>query len=217
LQGLYQPIARALGVARNRPGAGSPDQFRNGGGDVRIQCEPRSVASEIVGVDGTELLVRQVEITDVDRLERMFARLSAASIRFRFFSPLHRLPQSALLRFADVDHCRREALVALDGDEIVSVARYDELAAADGSESRDAELAVTVEDAWHHHGIGSLLTRRLGALASERGFHTFVARILPDNRAALGLVRKLVPDARVAFAGGDYEARLPLAWGHRHL
>jgi nitrite reductase/ring-hydroxylating ferredoxin subunit len=33
-----------------------------------------------------------------------------------------RLPSAALLRLADVDHRRREALVALDGDEIVGVA-----------------------------------------------------------------------------------------------
>ena len=32
---------------------------------------------------------------------------------------------AALLRLADVDHDRRDALVALDGDEIVAVARYD--------------------------------------------------------------------------------------------
>jgi L-amino acid N-acyltransferase YncA len=175
------------------------------------------MTSEIMHVGGTALVVRPVDITDVDRLERMFARLSAATIQYRFFSPLRVLPQSALLRFADVDHCRREALVALDGDEIVSVARYDEMPSADGHESRDAEIAVTVEEAWHHRGVGSRLTRRLGVLASERGFHTFVARILTDNRAALGLMRKLVPDARVTFSGGDYEARLPLAWGHRHL
>ena len=34
-------------------------------------------------------------------------------------------PRAALLWLADVDHGRRDALVALDGDEIVAVARYD--------------------------------------------------------------------------------------------
>jgi hypothetical protein len=34
--------------------------------------------------------------------------------------------------------------------------------------------------------------------------------MLPDNRAALGLIRKLSPEAKVAFAGGEYEATVPL-------
>ena len=71
--------------------------------------------------------VRPIEITDVDRLARMFGRLSGESVRARFFSPIRRLPRPMLLRLADVDHNRRDTLAALDGDEIVAVARYDEL------------------------------------------------------------------------------------------
>jgi hypothetical protein len=37
-----------------------------------------------------------------------------------------------------------------------------------------------------------------------------VATILPENRAALDLMRKLVPDADVRFVSGSYEARFPL-------
>jgi hypothetical protein len=51
---------------------------------------------------------------------------------------------------------------------------------------------------------------RLALLATERGYDTFVASMLPDNRAALGLVRKLVPDATVRWSGGEYEADMPL-------
>ena len=119
----------------------------------------------------------------------------------RFFSPIHQPPRAALLRLADVDHGRRDALVALDGDEIVAVARYD-----GRTGSSRAEIAVTVEDAWQHRGVGKRLTRRLAARAADRGYESFVAVVLPDNRAALGLLRKLVPDATVRFAGGEYEA-----------
>ncbi len=157
--------------------------------------------------------VRPIEVSDADRLARMFDRLSRESIYYRFFSPVSRLSTSVLLRLADVDHCHRDALVALEGDEIVAVARYDGLATTsgpDGSTSCEAEIAVTVEDARQRNGIGYELTRQLSELARARGCDTFVARILPGNRAALGLVRKLAPDVRVRFNGGDYEARLPL-------
>ena len=77
--------------------------------------------------------------------------------------------------------------------------------------TRDAEIALTVEDAWQRRGVGRRLVRRLGVLAARRGFDTFVASIHPDNRAALALLRELVPDATVWFSSGEYQARLPLA------
>ena len=161
-------------------------------------------------VDGTTLVVRPIEIADTERLERMFGRLSRESVYFRFFSPIRELSPTTLQRLAGVDHSRRDALVALDGDEIVAVARYDAASDVDGTAARNAEIALTVEDAWQHHGIGRRLARELTALATERGFDTFVARILPGNRAALGLIRKVAPNVTMRFTGRDYEARVPL-------
>ena len=166
--------------------------------------------AEILQVDDAQLTVRPITITDAERLARMFTRLSPASVHFRFFSPISRPPRAALLRLADVDHRRRDALVALNGDEIVAVARYDGRRDAGPDGSSQAEIAITVEDAWQHRGLGKRLARRLAVLAGNRGYDTFVATMLPDNRAALGLVRKLVPDATVRFAGGEYEADMPL-------
>jgi GNAT superfamily N-acetyltransferase len=168
------------------------------------------VMNEVIGVDGIALTVRPIEITDVERLARMFGRLSPESVYSRYFSPIQRLPRSALLRLVDVDHCRRDALVALDGDEIVAVARYSEVSDEDDDTTGAAEIAVTVVDDWQHRGLGRRLARRLAVLARERGYVEFVARILATNRPALGLVRKLAPDARVRYAGGEYETRLPL-------
>jgi GNAT superfamily N-acetyltransferase len=159
----------------------------------------------VMWVDGTALTVRPIEIGDVDRLARLFQRLSPESVHFRFFSPIRRPPRAALLRLADVDHGRRDALVAVLDDEIIAVARHD---ASPGA--TEAEIAVTVEDAWQHHGVGRRLARRLAALASERGYEAFVATMLPDNRAALGLVHRMSPDAVVQWNRGEYEARLPL-------
>ncbi len=161
-------------------------------------------------VDDTLLTVRPIEITDVDRLARMTGRLSARSIYYRFFAPIQRLPWSALLWLSNVDHCRRDALVALDGDEIVAVARYDQLQDGGDADAVDAELAVTVEDAWQHRGLGRQLAGRLCDLARERGCDAFRVTILPDNRPALDLMRRLAPDAKVQLTDGTYEARLPL-------
>lgn len=161
----------------------------------------------LILVDDAPLAVRPVDLVDVADLARMFERCSPESIYFRFFSPLPQVPTALLCRLADVDHCRSDALVALHDGEIVAMASYD--AGPDG-EPGEAEIAVVVADAWHRRGIGLRLTRDLAELARDRGYRTFFARALPNNRAALGLIRKLAPDATARFAGGEYEVRVAL-------
>jgi RimJ/RimL family protein N-acetyltransferase len=160
---------------------------------------------QMMQIGDRALMVREIEVDDVDRLRRMFTRLSADSVYHRFFSPIQEPPRSALLWLASVDHQDRDALVALDGDEIVGVARYDTRAG-----SHAAEIAVTVEDAWQHQGLGKRLTKRLAQRAIDHGIESFEATVMPDNRQALGLLRKLSPDASVRFDSGSYEATMPL-------
>ncbi len=117
--------------------------------------------TETLRIDDTELTIRPITIADAERLARLFGRLSPSSVHFRFFSPIARPPRGALLRLADVDHARRDALVALDGDEIVAVARYDGRLNDDRSPAGQAEIAITVEDAWQHRGLGKRLAKRL--------------------------------------------------------
>jgi len=151
------------------------------------------------------LTVREITINDIERLRRMFNRLSPDSVYRRFFSPIHEPSRTALLWLTSVDHGTREALVALDGDEIVAVARYDGRA-----DRNTAEIAVTVEDDWQHRGVGQRLTKRLAKRAIDHGIESFELVVQPDNRAALGLLRKLSPDASVRFDGGEYAASVRL-------
>jgi ribosomal protein S18 acetylase RimI-like enzyme len=151
------------------------------------------------------LTVREITIADTERLGRMFTRLSPDSVYRRFFSPVQQPSRTALLWLTSVDHSQRDALVALDGDEIVAVARYDGRAG-----KTTAEIAVTVEDSWQHLGVGQRLTKRLAQRAIDHGIESFEAVVQPDNRAALRLLRKLSPNAAVRFDGGEYAASMPL-------
>ena len=160
---------------------------------------------DVLWAEGTLLNVRPIATDDVDRLVRLFGRLSPRSVQLRFFAPIRRLSRAQLTRFATVDHDCREALVALSNDEIIAVARYEAECGA-----RKAEVAVTVEDTWQRRGIGKRLAGRLSDLAVARGFDTFVASILPENRAALSLVRTLSPNTSVRWGRGEYEASIPL-------
>ena len=163
--------------------------------------------NDLVHIGGTALTVRPVEATDAGNLAQMFAKLSRESVYYRFFSPLPSVPDAMLRRMADVDHCRRDALVALHGGDIVAIASYDTMPE---SASREAEIAIVVDDAWQHRGIGMRMMCRLAELALERQYETFFARTLPVNRGALALIRRLSPRAVARFAAGEYEVRLEI-------
>lgn len=152
------------------------------------------------------LLVRPIEPDDVDRLDRFFHRLSPETIYRRFFT-LFPEPRPGTLRWlATVDHDDREALVALENDEIVAVARWDRAA----HRSPDAELAITVEDAWQHRGLGRALVRMLAGEAARHGVIELTATVLTDNRPALGLASRLHPDS-VRLDGPETHFHFPLA------
>jgi GNAT superfamily N-acetyltransferase len=130
------------------------------------------------------LVVRPVRPDDEARLRRTFDRLSPQTIYHRFFGPIHAPPPGALRRFVNVDHDDREALVALDGDEIIAVVRWDR----DARHTGEAEVAVLVEDAWQNRGVGGILTRMLVDEAVSHHIATLSATVLSDNTA----VRKLL-------------------------
>ncbi|HLY84206.1 MAG TPA: GNAT family N-acetyltransferase [Acidimicrobiales bacterium] len=124
-----------------------------------------------------ELLVRPIRPDDSVRLQRTFERLSPETIYRRFFSPIHTPPPGTLHRLANVDHDNREALVVLDGDEIIAVGRWER----DARHPDDAELALLVEDAWQRRGVGRALTAMLVTEAGRHRIATVSATVLSDN------------------------------------
>jgi acetyl coenzyme A synthetase (ADP forming)-like protein len=146
--------------------------------------------------DGTVVHVRPIQPTDADRLVRFHSRLSPETTYMRFFTPHPRLSTAEVERFTVVDHTAREALVAVAGDEIIGVARYD---GAPGT--TDAEVAFVVDDAWQSRGVGTLLMEHLAVRARAEGFHRFIADTLMGNRRMLGVFRDSGLSPERAFDG----------------
>lgn len=153
-----------------------------------------------------EPVIRPIRSEDAPALGRLFERLSPETVYRRFHQPVRRPRQSTLVYLADVDHQRRDALVAEVDGEIVGVARYDRL--ADGAD--DAEIAVLVEDDWQRHGLGRRLVEALAREAAARGVQVFTAVMLGENAAALHLLRSLAPRTAVHPDHGELTARIPL-------
>jgi acyl-CoA synthetase (NDP forming)/GNAT superfamily N-acetyltransferase len=145
---------------------------------------PGRFEADVVLSDGGTVHVRPIRSDDDARLESLHSRLSAETVYLRFFSPMPRLSPELVQRFVNVDYEDRMALVAVLGDELISVARYDRLPG-----TRDAEVAFVVDDAHQGRGVATLLLEHLALAARENGIERFVAETLPQNRRMLDVFR----------------------------
>jgi GNAT superfamily N-acetyltransferase len=150
--------------------------------------------------------VRVIRADDAERLGRLFYRLSPESVYRRFFTLYSHPPAHALQALSDLDHDRRDAVVAVVDGEIVGVARYAALAGQD----RTAEIAVVVADDHQGQGLGRRLLACVNGLARLHGMTTLTATVLADNRPAIGLLRAVYPQAAWTANGTEYELRVPL-------
>jgi GNAT superfamily N-acetyltransferase len=155
-------------------------------------------------VSGTRVSLRLLQPGDSELIRNFFRRLSSETIYRRFLSPVTAPNDALVKRLVDIDHCDREALIALDDLGIVGVARY--------GTGRDAthDVAVVVADEWQGRGLGTLLMRRLAHIARLRGIATFHATMLGDNLRAQSLVRGLSASTTMHFEDGYMEAEIPL-------
>lgn len=158
----------------------------------------------LIGTAQAPALAR-LEPSDGELLRRFFYRLSPESVYRRFMSPLVRPEQARPERLLDVDHRDREAILAVVDGEIVGVARYQRRAHSDS-----ADLAVVVADAWQRQGVATRLLSALAASARRAGIVRFDVTTQADNRAALGLLRRLRPDSRPVYSQAVYEAAIPI-------
>lgn len=140
------------------------------------------------------ITVRSMTAGDADAVRTAFDHLSPASLRSRFFTPMPRLPRSVAADLTLVDD-RRIVLLALDGaGEVIGEARAVRLR----HDPTSAEVAVTVDDAHQHRGVGSALMRVLRQEAERAGIERLTGHILTDNAAAQALL--LRGDATASFA-----------------
>ena len=132
--------------------------------------------ADVVLADGGTAHLRPIRPDDADRLVALHSRLSPESIRYRYFAPHPTLSPREVERFTHVDHDGRVALVAVLGDDLLAVGRYDRIPGTD-----TAEVAFVVDDAHQRRGLAAVLLEHLAAIAAERDIRGFEADVLPDN------------------------------------
>ena len=160
---------------------------------------------------GTEIVVRPITAADHDALLELFERLGPESRYSRFMFPAQTLTEADVRYFTDVDHHRHEALWALsESGEPLGTARYVCLEDRPGV----AEIAVTIADGWHEHGVGTALLDVLAERAVEEGVERFLAICLPSNADMVDMVQRLgAGRATTRLNGSLLEVEAPLPRG----
>jgi acetyl coenzyme A synthetase (ADP forming)-like protein len=162
-------------------------------------------ATDVILRDGSTLRLRPPTAEDADALLEFFTELSEHS-RYLRFHGFPALGPTLVEPVVEPDWHERGALLAsLDG-RIVAVANWVRL-----RDPRAAEIAFTVGDEFQRRGIGTRLLEQLAARAAQAGIEEFVAEVMHENSAMLGVFRDAGFTVTRAGEGGELEIRFPIA------
>jgi acetyl coenzyme A synthetase (ADP forming)-like protein len=181
---------------------------------VSATAERMVDATDVILRDGSTLRLRAPAVEDADALVEFFAGLSEHS-RYLRFHGFPALGQKLVEPVLEPDWRERGALLgSLDG-RIVAVANWVRL-----RDRGSAEVAFAVDDRHQGRGIGTRLLEQLARRAAEAGIEEFVAEVMHENTAMLGVFRDAGFAVTRAGEAGELEIRLavaPTSGYHEHV
>lgn len=161
---------------------------------------PAHWIADVLATDGGAVHLRPITPDDADRLVAFHGKLSERTRYLRYFGPYPTMSKRDLARFTTVDHRDRVAFVAVLGDEIIAVGRYERL--REVGDGRSAEVAFVVADDHQGRGLGPILLEHLAGAAAENGLTMFVAEVLAENRNMVTVFRETGYQISRSFDGG---------------
>ncbi len=132
--------------------------------------------------------LRPIRPEDAGAHTAMLSHVSADDMRYRFFSPLKRLPTEQLTRLCDVDYRREIAFIAKHADgSTYGVSRL----VRNDTDGKSGEFAVLVAPAAKGLGLGTALMHTLINWARAQGVEEITGQILSDNAPMLAFIKRL--------------------------
>jgi GNAT superfamily N-acetyltransferase len=178
-----------------------------GGGSADGAFVDDRIVDELELRDGERIVVRPIRPDDGGQLAELHARLSDDSIYRRYFGFKPSLSQAEIRRFTGIaEECRFALVGVRSTGQLAGVARYEGQAG-----QVDAEIALIVDDALHHLGLGSLMLQRLVDVARISGMASLTAVVLSSNLPMLHLLQALHLPLTSTRGTGDVVVRLDLA------
>lgn len=153
-----------------------------------ISPYPSELSSHYIA-RGQSFLLRPIRPEDADAHAAMLSRFSAEDMRFRFFSPLKRLPIEQIVRLTDIDYVREMAIVAVHeaSGQTAGVARL----VRNDTDGTSAEFAVAIDSTFKKYGLGTILMQNIIAWGKTHEVHEIVGQILTDNVPMLAFIKRL--------------------------
>ena len=158
--------------------------------------------------NGLSICIRASRPDDVERVVDAFHQLAPESVYLRFFSAKKEFSQAELQRFCETDFDSMVRLLCTimrdDREMVIATAMYARVG------ENAAEVAFIVEEDFHRLGIAGRLLKHLGRIAVAAGIKTFVAEVLPQNTAMLGVFKRCGWPMTSAVSGGAVHLSLAL-------
>ena len=147
---------------------------------------PKELEQQYTSGTSREYLIRPIRGEDEPLLNAFYHRLSAESLRLRFFSARRQFDHKELARLTQIDYDREMAFVALNGDAMYGVVRVwidpDDVA---------AEFSVIIDDNCRGEGLGRRLMAGIIEYLTTRGVLQIYGTVLPENAGMLKLAERL--------------------------
>lgn len=153
------------------------------------------------------MLIRPIRPSDKACLQLGVARMSPATAHARFLSSKPKLTAAELRYLTEVDGVDHVAFVLDTGDGLAGVGRF----VRSRTDPTSAEIAIVIADARQGQGLGTLLGLALADEARALGIQHFTATMLPDNTAALKLLRRITTHLHSELHDGVRELVADLA------
>ncbi|HEU4685852.1 MAG TPA: GNAT family N-acetyltransferase [Nitrospira sp.] len=165
-------------------------------------------SASVILRDGSTAIIRPADPDDTELMQEFVARLSPACRHQRFFSAGE--PPAELVRaLCDSSDPRAQHTLVVtrisDGaSRIIASGSYW------AKDPLVAEIAMAVDDHFHHNGLGTLLLERLALSAVRHGFTHLWAVTRAENRAMREVFKESGFTTREAYESGDIEVELSL-------
>jgi acetate---CoA ligase (ADP-forming) len=162
-------------------------------------------AVDVILKDGGTLRLRPPTATDEDAVHEFLRGLSERSLYLRFHGIRH-VDHALAAAMLEPDWAERGALAGWLGDRVVGLANYVRL-----RDPSTAEAAFVVADEEQGRGIGTRLLEQLASRAAETGISRFVAEVMAENQAMLGVFTEAGFDVVRELEHGEVEVSFPIA------
>lgn len=141
--------------------------------------------------DGRRLLMRPIQPSDAEMLQRSFQTLTPQEVRMRFMHQMTGLTDDFARRLCDVDPVRAFAVVLVEvkPPEVALIRAVARVAMDDDGE--EAEFAIIVGREIRRLGFGQYLMQQLIDWSRARGLTAIYGFILEENQPMLALMERM--------------------------